>query len=232
MAAPRTGLSSLAALAVGLALAGTTPAVGREGAPKPPPFSTCRYVRWDFLAPDLTRERSSASAASAPDQATLRVWSADGQLHERFRGPERDVRVLGAEGLLLVRDHQHRVWRLESWLAGQKLTIPFEIASEDNPWVCATRDLGLVAVENWVDREQTSLTFYINGKQAASHDLPTTPWSPHSQMTEDGYVALLTGPRDLSSVAPAQLILFDPSGGVRWRTELAGGEPRLGSGGV
>jgi len=232
MAAQRADLSFLAVVVIGLALAGTTPAVGRGGAPKPPPFSASRYVRWDFLAPDLIRERSSASAASAPDQMTLRVWSADGQLHERFRGPDVDVRVLGAEGLLLVRDREHRAWRLESWLTGQTLTISFEIASEDNPWVCATRDLRLVVVENRVDREQTSLTFYINGRQAASHDLPTTPWSSHSQMSEDGYVALLTGPRELASVAPAQLILFDPSGGIRWRTDLAGGEGRLGPGGI
>jgi hypothetical protein len=131
-----------------------------------------------------------------------------------------------------VRDREHKVWRLESWLGGQKLAIPFEIASERNPWVCAAPDLRVVAVEKWVDRERATLTFYIDGEHASSYDLPNTPWSPHSRMTEDGYVALLTGPRQLSSAAPAELILFDPSGGTRWRAELAGGEPRLGSGGV
>ena len=233
MATPRTGLSFLAVVVIGLALAGTTPAVGDLAPPKPPPFSASRYVSWDFLAPDLTRERCAVwpvSATSVPDQVTLHVWSTDQQLRKLFSGPESDLRVLAAEGLLLVRDHEHRAWRLESWLTGQTLTIPFEIASEHNPWMSATRDLRLVAVENRVDREHALATFYVNGEKAGSYD--RAPWSPHAQMTEDGYVALLTGPRDLSSAAPVHLILFDRSGGIRWRTELAEGEPRLGSFGV
>lgn len=209
--------------------------MGRLERPKPPPFSASRYVRCDFLALDLSKERRSVwpvSATSVPNQVTLHLWSTDQQVRKLFSGPEMDVRVLATEGLLLVRDREQRAWRLESWLTGETLTIPFEIASEHNPWVCATRDLRVVVVENWVDREHALLTFYVNGKKAGSYDLPSAPWSPHARMTEDGYVALLTGPRDVSSAAPAHLILLDPSGGIRWRTELRGGEPRLGSGGV
>jgi hypothetical protein len=213
-------------------LAGASRAYARGGPSNPPPISAYRHLGSGFLAPDLTIETTTAPGAEPRDQVVLRVWGTDEQPRERFRGSWNDLRVLATEGVLMVRDRQQKAWRLESWLMDKALAIPYDVVSENDFWVATTRDLRTVVVENRDNRDRVLLTAYINGKQTAKYEVGGAYWWPHSPMTDDGYAVYLSGPREIHSDEPAQLSLFDPSGGLRWRVELAGGERRLGTGGV
>jgi hypothetical protein len=222
------------ALAVLLAVAGgasTGPAGSGGGQPpRPAPFPVMRHLLAAFLSPELTMIRHYQYAGRPVSETVLRVWNADGTQREVFRGDELDMRVLGAEGVLIVRDRVRKVWRVESWLTGAKFAVPFDTLPEDNPWLAATKDARTVGFENWGDGRQTVLTFYANGKQAARYEVPPTAWA-HLQMSDDGYSAYLAGPEDPGSSTPAPLTLFDPSGRVVWHIDLPGGEGRLGPGG-
>jgi len=215
-----------------LVSAGAAAPASPDERPKLPPFSASHFDVRTYLAPDLTREYQGLfeSPGGTRAQTTLRVWSLDGRLLKEYKGDDGDWRMDPERALLVVRDRDRKVWHLESWLIGKKLDIPFDAASADNLWLTATGDLETVAVENSDSRPRTSLTFYVSGRRASSHDLQPTSWS-HSEMAEDGYVGYLAGPRSPSDDVPAQLTLFDPLGRTRWRATLPAGEGRLGPGG-
>lgn len=217
------------------------PAVARGRRTTLVPSSATRYVRHTVLSPEATEEErgSYGLGGRSVRETILRIWNGDGELLEEIRD---DLSLAGPHcwflpdrALLVIEDTDLEAWRVWAVESGRRLSIPFSKIRPAAAWIEGARDGRVVAAKGRGPDGSERVVFYVDGKESASHELPTSPYSYYApaEMTEDGFVCVRVGTRqweERPAEDPPELILYGPDGQLRWRVRLPSGPGSMSTG--